>query len=103
MDEHLLAKRTESDSEARPDPPAGPGKRRLAARTSSDPDGGVRDVQCAHSQCIPTAFYKAFKIIAEGIRFLEICYSVPFNGKEKNQNQPTANDDRPSSITAGRD
>lgn len=66
---------------------SGLGKRRLAqapfqgrALTPAEVSGTL---QCVHSQCIPTGFYKTYKIIWEGIQFLEICYSVPFNGKKK--------------------
>lgn len=40
-------------------------------------------LQCVHSQCILTGFYKTYKIIWEGIQFLETCYSVPFKKKKK--------------------
>lgn len=101
INEHLLTKRTESDSGSKAWSPCSPREaqagrgrlRKYELRPRLRGQGG----QCAHSQCIPTGFYKAYKIISEGIRFLEICYSVPFNGKEKNQQQMMT-DQAPSQL-----
>lgn len=59
-------------------------------------------LQCVHSQCILTGFYKTYKIIWEGIQFLETCYSVPFKKKKKRKNpktkQKTVMDQAPSQL-----